>query len=276
MTDEYTEGYVEVDGIRTHYLEAGREHDETVVLVHSGEFGAAAGFSWGPIFPLLAEEFHVLAPDMVGFGHTEKLFSFEDQFDLRVSHVGDFLDTLCVEEAYAVGNSLGGGDLLSVLAEDDPEWPVRKAVSVSGGGGPPEAFRDVLREFDGSREAMREVLDLLYHEQWWDESYLDRRVAMSRVPGQWQATAAIRFEPPFDQDRSFRRSNEYANVDVPTMVVAGAEDRLKSVETMREVYEGVAAGAPAARFEVFEESAHCSQVEHPQAFVDLVTDFFRE
>jgi pimeloyl-ACP methyl ester carboxylesterase len=272
--EPYSESYLDVDGVRTHYLEAGREHDETLLLLHSGEFGASAAFSWAPVIGPLAEEFHVLAPDMIGYGHTEKLFSFEDQFDLRVSHVGDFLDTLCVDSTHVIGNSLGGGDVLSVLSEDSPqEWPIERAVSVSGGGGPPEAFGDVLREFDGSPEAMTDVLDLLYHEQWWDDAYLDRRVAASRIPGQWQATAAIRFDAPFELDRTFRRVNDYENIATPTLVVAGAEDRLKSVEKMRSVYEAVARGSDDARFEVFEGCAHCSQVERPEAFVELVTEF---
>lgn len=277
MTDlpAYDTGYVDVDGVRTHYLEAGRDNDQALVLVHSGEFGAAAEFSWEHCIDRLADHYHVLAPDMIGYGYTEKLFSFEDQFDLRVSHVGSFLETLCVEEAYAVGNSLGGGDLLSVLSEDRPlEWPVTKAVSVSGGGGPPDGFRDILTEYEGTREGMAEILDVLYAEQWWDEGYLDRRHEMARVPGQWQNTAAIRFDAPFEQDRTFRRSNDYANVDVPTMVVAGEADVLKSVETMREVHDGVAAGPAETAFEVVEGVGHCAQTERPDAFVDLVVDFF--
>jgi pimeloyl-ACP methyl ester carboxylesterase len=271
----YDTGVVSVDGVRTHYVEAGRDNDQTLLLVHSGEFGAAAEFSFEHCIGHLANHYHVLAPDMLGYGHTEKLFSFEDQFDKRVSHVGAFLDTFCVDEAYAIGNSLGGGDLLSVLSEDRPhEWPITKAVSVSGGGGPPDAFRDILTEFEGTREGMREILEVLYADQWWDEAYLDRRFEMARVPGQWQNTAAIRFDAPFEQDRTFRRSNEYANVDVPTMVVAGEDDVLKSVEKMREVHDGVAEGSAETRFEVVENVGHCAQTERPAAFAELVVDFF--
>jgi pimeloyl-ACP methyl ester carboxylesterase len=274
---DYETGTVDVDGIRTHYLEAGREHEQTLLLLHSGEFGAAAEFSWEHCLGALAERYHVLAPDMVGYGHTEKLFSFEDQFDLRVSHLGAFLETLCVEETYAIGNSLGGGDLLSVLSEDCPlEWPVTKAVSVSGGGGPPAGFEDILTEYQGTSDGMRDILDVLYSEQWWDEAYLERRHEMARVPGQWQNTAAIRFDAPFEQERTFRRRNDYANIDVPTMVVAGADDVLKSVETMREVHDAIAAGPASTAFEVVDDAGHCAQTERPEEFVDRVVDFFED
>ena len=41
--------YVSVDGIRTHYFEAGTEHRgkrPSVLLLHSGEFGGCAEFTW--------------------------------------------------------------------------------------------------------------------------------------------------------------------------------------------------------------------------------------
>jgi len=53
--------YVSVDGIRTHYLEAG--DGRPVVLLHSGEFGGCAEISWEFVLPKLAERYHVLAPD---------------------------------------------------------------------------------------------------------------------------------------------------------------------------------------------------------------------
>ena len=58
--------YVEVDGMRTHYLEAG--DGPAVVLFHSGEFGGGAETSWEYLIPALARHFRVIAPDWLGFG----------------------------------------------------------------------------------------------------------------------------------------------------------------------------------------------------------------
>lgn len=273
----YDTSYVDVNGITTHYLEAGREHDETVLLLHSGEFGATAAFSWKDAIGGLADHYHVIAPDMIGYGHTEKLFSFDDQFDLRVTHIGEFLETLCIDRAHVIGNSLGGGDVLSVASEQSPlEWPIEKAVSISGGGGPPEQFQNILTEFDGSRAAMVDILDVLFAEQWWDESYLETRIESSHIPGQWQNTAAIRFDPPFEQNRTFRRSNQYERIEVPTLVMAGADDVLKSVEKMRSVYDEVATNNPDTRFEVIENSGHCAQIEQTDRCLEVLLEFLRD
>ena len=66
--------YVNVDGVKTHYLEGG--DGPTVVLWHSGEFGGAAELSWEFLMPVLAKHFHVVAPDWLGFGRTDKVYDF--------------------------------------------------------------------------------------------------------------------------------------------------------------------------------------------------------
>ena len=70
--------YVAVDGVNTHYLEAGDPDAPTVALLHSGEFGGCAEISWEFAVPALAEHFHVVAPDWLGFGRTDKVFDFAD------------------------------------------------------------------------------------------------------------------------------------------------------------------------------------------------------
>ena len=42
--------FVEVDGINTHYLEAGPKDAPTVGLLHSGEFGGCSEISWNSTF----------------------------------------------------------------------------------------------------------------------------------------------------------------------------------------------------------------------------------
>ena len=62
--------FVDVDGIRTRYFEAGS--GEILVLVHGGGFGQTAGAEgWSSIFGGLAQHFHVYAFDKLGMGETD-------------------------------------------------------------------------------------------------------------------------------------------------------------------------------------------------------------
>jgi 2-hydroxymuconate-semialdehyde hydrolase len=51
--------------IETHFLEAGGGPD--LVLLHGGEYGASAEITWRYNIEALAECFHVVAPDILGW-----------------------------------------------------------------------------------------------------------------------------------------------------------------------------------------------------------------
>lgn len=126
-------------GSTPHYLEAmptgshTRERDP-VILVHSGEFGARAEFSWRHNIAELAKHFHVYAPDLVGCGRTELLYSFSDPTGFRIRHIRRFMEILHIGPAHFIGNSFGGSLTLQVAAGSEPAWPIRSIVAVSGGG----------------------------------------------------------------------------------------------------------------------------------------------
>ena len=65
-----------IGDIRTHYLEAGE--GPHLVLLHGGEYGASAETTWKFNIAPLAKTFHVIAPDMLGFGLTDKIYDFSD------------------------------------------------------------------------------------------------------------------------------------------------------------------------------------------------------
>ena len=101
--------YITFDGIRTHYFEAGkRTSAPSVLLLHSAEFGGASEISWERNLDAIAEHFHVVAPDHLGFGRTDKLFDFCGQFDKRIWHIRRFLEAKEIEEIYVVGSSMSG------------------------------------------------------------------------------------------------------------------------------------------------------------------------
>ena len=60
-------GRARVNGIRTHYVTAGQ--GEPLLLLHGTP---KTNFYWAKLFPLLTEHFTVVAPDLRGFGYTDK------------------------------------------------------------------------------------------------------------------------------------------------------------------------------------------------------------
>ena len=125
---EIASNYVDVDGIRTHYLEAGE--GPTVVLLHSGEYGGAAEISWQFTVPALAPEFRVVAPDWLGFGRTDKLFDFGDARSRVYRHMRRFVEVMGIEKADFIGNSMGGSNLARIAATEPDLLPLRSDRAV--------------------------------------------------------------------------------------------------------------------------------------------------
>jgi pimeloyl-ACP methyl ester carboxylesterase len=264
--------YVMVDGVRTHYLEAGE--GPYLILLHAGEFGGCSEISWEFNIESLAKHFHVLAPDFVGFGRSDKLRDFGGHGSRMLRHITRFLEVMCVDEADFIGNSISGRFLCRVASADHPIWPIRKMISVSGGGFEPDnEERRILQDYDASREGMQRVLQVLfYNSRWWDLDYLDRRHKLSLIPGAWEVAAASRFKSPAVAERPlFGKPDRivYEQIRVPTLFVAGAEDRLLQPGYWSEV----AKRTPKGDFVVFNECGHCPHIEYADEFNRAALDF---
>ena len=270
--------FVQVDGIRTHYLEAqppGSRPGEPdpVVLVHSGEFSGRAEFSWRYNIAELGRHFHVYAPDLAGFGRTELLYNWSDPNGFRVRHLRRFTEILDIGPAHFIGNSYGGSLTLQVAAAARPAWPIRSVVAVSGGGlAPDNDARKVLSGYNGRREEMRELLKVLFFdERWWADDVVEERWQASREPGAWEACAASRLAPE-GQVRGFRSDRpDYTVIRCPVLVVAGSDDLLRLPNYWKELVAQI----PGSTAKVFERSRHCSHIEHAAAFNQLAIEWLK-
>jgi pimeloyl-ACP methyl ester carboxylesterase len=254
--------FAEISGLRTHYFEGGQ--GSHVVLLHSGEFGASAELSWEFTAPSLAEHFHVIAPDWLGFGESAKVFSFDDMRALRVRHIAQLLKILGVEKAHFIGNSMGGGLLAGVAAQKEPVWPIDRMILASAGGfAPANEARRILNSYDGTREHMKRILEttLLVSPLRSDEAYLERRYRLSLVPGSWECTAAARFRRPGVKARD-KEEIDYRKIKSPTLIVAGGKDPLREPGYAQELQQDIAG----SELLVFEEAGHFPHIDLPERF----------
>ena len=223
--------YVNVGGIRTHYLDGG-EGDEVVVLLHAGAWGQSAELTWEPNLSALARSFRVVAPDWLGFGRTDKLRDFASRSDRMIQHLADLLAVLDIESAHFVGVSMGATHLVREAARSRPRFPIRRMVICSGGGFvPANSARAEMLAYDGTVPAMRTALRAEFAMPIWeDEDYVRRRVEMSLVPGAWEVAASARLaRPGAEATGQFGPpdTTPYECIEVPTLIVAGALDRLR-------------------------------------------------
>lgn len=261
--------FVDVDGVATHYLEAGDPEAPTVALLHSGEFGAAAEISWEFTIPALAPRYHVIAPDWLGFGRTDKIHDFADPRGRVFRHMRRFFETLGVAAADFVGNSMGGSNLARIVADPPPILPARSAVLCSGGGFTPlTEARKTLLAYDGTAEAMRALLHAMLHDPKWgdDEAYVTRRQELALLPGAFECASAPRLRRPREPSggRGFGTPDptRYENVRIPVLVVAGADDPLREPGYSAELARRI----PDCEHRVYERCGHCPNIERAERF----------
>lgn len=126
--EKVNEHYINLDGHRIRYLEYGDPKAPTVVMLH-GLGGSAE--RWARVSPIFATRFHVLVPDMIGFGLSDKPH-LDYTLDLFVSFLEGFVRTFCPSRTFLIGSSLGG-QIAAKYAASHPA-SVSKLVLVSPAG----------------------------------------------------------------------------------------------------------------------------------------------
>jgi haloalkane dehalogenase len=133
--------------LRMHYLDEGSPEAEAVLLLH-GE--PTWSFAWRTTIPVLvAAGLRVVAPDLIGFGRSDKPADVTDySYERHVGWTRGFLDAVGLRGVTVVGQDWGGLIGLRLVAED-PDRFARVVVSNHGlptGDNPmPPAFMDWLR-----------------------------------------------------------------------------------------------------------------------------------
>jgi pimeloyl-ACP methyl ester carboxylesterase len=83
----------QVNGLNIFYRESGQQGAPVVLLLHGYP---TSSHMFRNLIPILAENYHVIAPDLPGFGYTDKPDhkSFTYTFDNLATHIQGFIDQL--------------------------------------------------------------------------------------------------------------------------------------------------------------------------------------
>ncbi|WP_448627669.1 alpha/beta fold hydrolase [Geodermatophilus sp. URMC 64] len=263
-------------GFRTAYLEAGDPAGETVVLLHDGAFGTTAELCWGPVAESLAADgFHVVVPELLGWGGTDKVVFFDrSPYPPRVAHVAAFVRELGIERAHFAGVSFGGSLLLRALVDPARPWPVERAVTFSGTGGPfrlPEGTA-ALADYEPSLEAAERLTGLLVRSTDGLADHIRQRYENSLVPGHWEAMTAPRLSNPATTRQLPPDTflDDLQGVRTPLLLVEGRHDTLLETGWSKKLAD-LAPGGTA----VETDFGHEPNIEAPEETAALLAGFFR-
>lgn len=272
MAEESLDRWIKVGGIKTHYLTNG--DGEPVILLHGGALGVSARENWHRnLGPLANGGYSVYAPEIVGSGETDKPAGCHT-IAAKIRHIEDFIDALCLEKVFLVGNALGAS-LALALAHHQPNR-VRAVVVMGGPGAPHGRASTSLNRLTAianayTREGIRESLRTLCSDQSLiTDEIVERRFRLAQLPGAREAFSAFISSPDGGPSMWDRVQGLLPEIRQPVLLIWGEEDRILPLELARKLLPQL----PNARLEIIDNCGHWAQIECPETFNRLVLEFF--
>ena len=269
--------FVDVDGVRVHYQEAGDPLAPALVLIHGF---ASSTLVWSKVFlRLAAAGFRVIAVDMLGFGYSGKPRNGQYTIAGQASVLIALLDRLNIKRATLVGSSYGGA--VAATCALDYAQRVKKLVLIGTvNNNRPLAYK-LMRVFSspvfgdvvsplliGSRRLLRRPMKRVYDRHEWvlDERRVDARHLPLRASGTQRAI--IRTVRGWDAERISREAHL---IKQPTLLMWGENDSEIPLPDGERLHEQI----PGSRLIVFRKCGHIPHEEYPEEFTNVVADFVK-
>jgi pimeloyl-ACP methyl ester carboxylesterase len=249
-----------VRGIQTHIFEAGSPAAAPVLYLH----GTFLGNLWLEYHSILAQNFHVFAPDIPGFGLSERPGWMRDMSDY-ILYLRDLLDMLGLQKTIVIGHSLGGW-LATELAVWYPERVEKLVLSNAAGirvKGSPIADLFAMNP----QELVMACFDNLAAAAPLMPAEFNTDYLLSQYR-QLTTLATLAWNPSYDPTLERRLER----INCPTLVVWGQTDRL-----IPQVY-GDTLQRLIAHSELMklEGTGHMPMFEKPAEWCDVIRDFLQK
>ena len=265
------------------YQETGS--GETLLLIHGFP---TASWDWNKIWDSLAEQYHLVAPDLIGFGFSDKPkrynYSIMDQADL----IEDFLEKKKIRRAHILAHDYGDTVLQEVLArfidrknEGKNGFEIQSVVLLNGGLFPEthqalpiqklliSPIGGMLVHFLNRKKLKKSFDNIFGKETQATEKEMDEFYAlMDHKNGKMIFHKLIRYM----SDRKKYRERWVAalqNSPVPILLIDGAADPI-SGKHMTERYREL---IPNPVIVLLEKTGHYPQTEAPEEVLKAYFDF---
>ncbi|MGD0220944.1 MAG: alpha/beta hydrolase [Terriglobia bacterium] len=281
------EKVVEILGQHIHYYEAGE--GENIILLHG--LGAEADI-WAANIPALSPHYHVVVPDQIGFGNSDKP-PIEYKIQTWVEFLDLFMQALNISKATLVGNSLGGWIAVD-FARQHPEKVAKLVLADAGGWRPIKMPPPMAKSLnDASIAGIRQVIEMMLFER--------RAIPINLNPGSLQETRKMLEFIVSDKqlitdqmvEQEFQRhlkigdgitverflagslaedqfeNEKVRNLTVPTLIVWGRDDRLFSLDEARAFGKAI----HGSKLVVIEQCGHMPQLEKSAEFNKALLEY---
>ena len=257
------ENFILVDGNRIRYLESG-DSGQTVILVHG--LGASAE-RWVRIIPAFSDHYRVIAPDLVGFGYSDKP-SVDYTPAYFTGFLEKFFDAAGIDPSSVVGSSLGGQ--IAVDFASTHQDLVQKLVLVSPAGlmkhSTPALDAYIMAALFPNKQGAKAAFEAMEG----SGRKADRQLINGFIERMNLPNAKLAFMSTLlGLKNSETVASKLVDVLAPTLIVWGSNDPVIPIEYADEFVSSI----PDCRFHRMDDCGHTPYFQEPDRFSDVVLDF---
>ena len=256
---------VVVDGHTIRYLDSDSK-GHTVILLH-GLGGHAR--KWLPTISVLSKSFRVIAPDIIGYGKSDKpVTNYPPAY--MVSFVKNFIKSAKLKRPHIVGASLGGHVAIEFAAKY--QRMISKLVLVSPAGlmkhSTPALDKYILAALYPRKSSVIDALQLMEG----TTNPPHKELVNDFIQNMKRTNAKMAFMSSLLCFKNDYTIHKYIKkVKAPSLLVWGHDDPIIPVS-----YAGkFVAAIPNCKFTTIPNCGHTPYVQYPVLFSDILTDFFR-
>jgi pimeloyl-ACP methyl ester carboxylesterase len=268
-TTEASGKTINAGGIITHYHDTGE--GDPVLLLHGSGPGVSAWANWQHNIPALAQHYRVIAPDIVGFGYTERPEGVYYSLGSWEQHIWSFLDALGLGKVSLIGNSLGGRIGLAMAGRHPERLDRMVLMGAPGVGMTLTPGLKALREYQPSEQNMRTMLldCFAVDPAIITDELVRQRYEASVAPGAFEAYRDMFFSDRHAGGELGITEEQARAVTTRTLLLHGREDQVVPVEVAWNMVRLL----PDADLAVFARCGHWTQIERADDFNTVVRGF---
>jgi 2-hydroxy-6-oxonona-2,4-dienedioate hydrolase len=290
MAMNATPKWIDVDGIRTRYFEAGT--GAPILLITGGNFGAgdAASIveSWDRNFMPLAQRHRVFAVDKLGQGYTDNPPNDDYTMSAVVRHLGGFIKAVDIQGVHVAGQSRGAMAAACVTL-DFPEL-VRSCTLVNTSTlAPGVGLNEVI--LGGSpyphftREGQQWLFERCeYDKTIVDDEFLDEAMKVFALPKyvesvrkmEQEGLKALLFAPQLARlKKETLQRLAQQGMGRPTQIIWGIEDHTATLDRGIDLFHIISARERQTTMHVMNAAGHHPYREHPEHFNEIMFGFLK-
>lgn len=262
---------VQVDDHKIFYAEGGKRNAEPMVLVHG--FNSSAD-SWNRMAPRLGKRYHLIAPDLPGWGESTRLEDATYAYNPQIERLHNFLEKLGLTRFHLMGHSMGG----CISASYAARYPEQvSSLTLIAPHGVPEPTRSFLAESvergdnwlaPATVKDFGRLLEYCFAKRPYIAGPVLKYLAAQTIAG------AAKTQKIFDeiQVNTPPLAERLGQIKAPTLIIWGDQDKLIHVSAAELFHKGISG----SELLILKGSGHMPLMENAGQCVQTFVEFIKK